>query len=600
MDIVAHEDTSINKGVLLGNSCEGQAHMFSQGIGISAHVRFTKDKRVILAHDTDLSTISHRASKACISDMDFDEVTNTAYQGHHLASLSETLISVPRSIWFNNRRKCDISLNVNILLHVDTDINETREWDSILEKVLAICPEKTVICTNEKAARYLRGKSKTINLCPPFSRLPSSSTDEIEKLVRIYNWIWMEDNEADSVTIATLRKEGFRIILASEGALDEARLEELIDLSPDLLCTTEPQKAREILARHHVTSRQQNSIGKMFNKIHPLTIKQNLVSMRHSALLFILAVIEKKTGKFITFHTRPIYSKDITHAADTLVHTPSVAIVLQGPILKKYDFTLETIRIYKKVYKGLTIIVSTWENEEPIYLKKIREEGVEIVLNKKPAYNGPLNVNYQIVSAKNGVVRAKELGIPYVIKSRTDQRMYNKNILETLHSLTQYFPPSERSGQKKRMVFISNMRKYQPYYLSDTFMFGDTDDVLQYWSVDLVGKDAEYAFFVPEVYFATAFFKSKDWPITWSIKAAWEIYRDCITTIDWSEVDLFWFKYNYFWEHRDYRYTSQHVPSTDYLRFHEWFNIFSDMGNKTIRPGQEDFFRQPPPKKPQP
>jgi hypothetical protein len=596
MDIVAHEDTDIDEGVSLGNSCEGQARMFSQGIGISAYVRFTKDKRVVLARDMDLSVISHGASTARISDIDFDEATNTAWQGNHLASLSETLISIPRSIWFNNRRKRDISLNINIILHIDNNIKENNELDVILEKVLRMCPVNTIICTHEKVARYLRDKSKTINLCCPPSLLTTSTAEEIDKLRRIYNWVWVEDSAARK-TIVELKKNGFRTILVSTKDVSETALERLIDTSPDILCTTQPQLARELSARRIKTKRSSLSALRI---LHPRTIKQKIIDLRYKAFLSILSMIEKKTGKFITFHTRPIYAKDVTHLADTLVDTPSIAIILQGPILKKYDFTLETIRIYKKVYKGLVIIISTWEDEDALYLAKIRDEGVEIVLNKKPSLAGPLNVNMQIISAHNGVKRAKELGVQYVIKSRTDQRMYNKNILETLHNLIQYFPPSDRSGQKKRMLFISNMRKYQPYYLSDTFMFGDTDDVLQYWSTDLVGKDAEYAFFVPEVYFATEFFKSRGWPITWSIKATWEIYRECIITIDWSEVDLFWFKYNYFWEHRDYRYTQQHVPSTDYLRFHEWFNIFNNMENKTVRQGQEEFFRLLPPKKPLP
>ncbi|MBI5003530.1 hypothetical protein HZC00_00335 [Candidatus Kaiserbacteria bacterium] len=330
-------------------------------------------------------------------------------------------------------------------------------------------------------------------------------------------------------------------------------------------------------------------------------IRYLLNKMRHELFLRALAFAERKSGRFITFHTRPIYSKDIVHVADTLVHTPSCAIVLQGPILKKYDFTLETIRTYKKVYPMLTIILSTWEDEDPVYLEKIRDEGIEIVLNKKPAYNGPRNVNMQIVSARNGIKRAKDLGVPYVIKSRTDQRMYNKNIIETLYNLIQYFPPGERSKQNKRIIFGHNTPKYQPYVFSDIFIFGDIDDMVEYWDTDLVEKDAQYPVFIAEMYLAYSYLKRKGWPMTWSIQAMWEIYRECIITIDWTEIDLFWLKYDYFWERHfwehKHRYNQKNTPSTDHLHFHDWFNIYSDMENKVITSQHEGFIRMQVPEK---
>ena len=141
----------------------------------------------------------------------------------------------------------------------------------------------------------------------------------------------------------------------------------------------------------------------------------------------------------MTFRTRPLYSKDITRTADELINAPGCAIILQGPILKKNDFTLETVRIYKKTYPAAVLIVSTWQDEDPECLARLRKAGAEVVLNTKPAFAGTWSINFQTVSARGGIVRAKELGIPYIIKSRTDQRMYAPNVLETLHNLVSYF-----------------------------------------------------------------------------------------------------------------------------------------------------------------
>ncbi len=50
--------------------------------------------------------------------------------------------------------------------------------------------------------------------------------------------------------------------------------------------------------------------------------------------------------------------------------------------------------------------------------------------------------------------------------------MYNKNIFEIMTNLLNYFAPSERSRQRKRLLFTHGGNKYQPYMLPDVFVFG--------------------------------------------------------------------------------------------------------------------------------
>ena len=326
-----------------------------------------------------------------------------------------------------------------------------------------------------------------------------------------------------------------------------------------------------------------------------LNIKNSLKRARVKLFLVALSFFERATGTIITFKTHPLYSKDITAVADDLVDTPQCAIVLQGGIMKKHDFTLETVRTYRKVYPRLTIVVSTWEDEDPIYLDLLRSAGAHVVLNKKPDYFGTWNINLQIVSTKSGIKHAKELGIAYTIKSRTDQRMYERNILETLHNLVSHFPPAPWSGLRKRLIVCHLAYKYYDGYFPDMFMFGDTDDLLEYWDTQLLKKDAVYTGeFFSELYLTYSFRKRKGWPAVDSIQSVWETYRDCAIVMDRNDIDLLWPKYEYFWEQpytRKERYKRM-TPSRKFMNrsFNDWFNIASNIENKVISPIQKETF----------
>ncbi len=324
------------------------------------------------------------------------------------------------------------------------------------------------------------------------------------------------------------------------------------------------------------------------------TLADRFKLLRLKIFFALFHYFERRTGKTVSLHVRPLYAKDITRTADALVSEPSCAIVLQGALMQKYDFTLESVRMYKKVYPSLTVIVSTWEGEDAKSIDRLREAGAEVVLSAKPAYFGTWNINLQIVSARNGIQRAKDLGIEYTIKSRTDQRVYARNILETLCNLVAYFPPATTTGLRKRIVVCHEAYKYYNGYFPDMFMFGDTNDLLDYWSVELLKKGASYGEFFSELYLTYSFCRRKGWHVPDSIRAIRNIYRDCVIVLDWDALDLLWLKYDYFWSRRynhKERYQEMSLAHKFIeVNFAEWFNIFSNGKNKAISPIQEAKF----------
>jgi hypothetical protein len=306
-----------------------------------------------------------------------------------------------------------------------------------------------------------------------------------------------------------------------------------------------------------------------------------LGSRKYKFLMWLLARLEHSTGRLYTIHARPLYAEGLGHTADMLRAHPSCALVLQGALLHTERFTLESVRMYKKMYPHVAIIVSTWEGEDTTALE---HEHVHVLKNKRPEYNGPFNTNLQLVSSRAGIEKAKDLGATYTLKSRTDQRMYNRNIFETMTNLLSHFAPSPRSNQRKRILFATGGDVYRPYLLPDMFVFGDTDDMLEYWSAPLVQVGAPHpgndTIFRPELYLGSTYLAAKGWQLAWTTEQMWEIQRECFISIDWSDIDLYWYKYSRYQEYGE-RKRYRHVQTQELVGFDEWFNIMSNQENKT-------------------
>lgn len=313
---------------------------------------------------------------------------------------------------------------------------------------------------------------------------------------------------------------------------------------------------------------------------------------------FIWNIIKHRHKQFILFRSYPKFSSEIGASHDPLLKFPKIAIVLQGPIDKNEDFTLETVRIYKKIFHdSVKIIISTGEIEDIAYLKKIEKAGAVIVINKKPANPGPANINLQIISAGSGVREAKELGAEYVLKSRTDQRLYAANALEFLYNLIEKF--SARIISTDYITF-----KYTPYSISDMTVFGRIDDMMLYWNPPLDERRPfildrknlpEKDFIknrVAEIYLATEFLKKTGWDLKWTVADYWQALADKFCIIDASSLDLYWHKvaHHKFKENKYWCYDA--VRNTDILSFREWFNIYTNLKNKQKIP--EEALTLPP------
>lgn len=286
-------------------------------------------------------------------------------------------------------------------------------------------------------------------------------------------------------------------------------------------------------------------------------------------------------GDFYNLKNFPIKAKNYQLQSDAYT-IPSLCVVIQGPIVKENDFTLETCKIYKKIFNNSeTIILSTWDTEDKKYLKNFESIGVKVLLSKAPDFAGRANLNYQILSTMKGLEEGEKLGCEYAIKTRTDQRFYSTNLSRDLFNLLKIYPPSPNYNMHSRLVALSfNSFKYRYYGISDMFLFGNTQDMLKYWNSPLDTKKYEeykiikqkdlWQQYCSETYIASHFLKNIGVTPEFTLKHTWKIYKDLFIFIDKEILDMYWPKYT----NLDSRWRLFRPNMLEEMRHSDWLNLY--------------------------
>jgi WavE lipopolysaccharide synthesis len=303
-----------------------------------------------------------------------------------------------------------------------------------------------------------------------------------------------------------------------------------------------------------------------------------------------VGLYERLSGNFLTLTIRPKQASGVHLMVHRYPSLPRMAIVLQGPIEHKDNFTLETVKLYRSILPDTLIIVSTWSTE-PAHLRTTLEEaGATVVCSTPPANRGPRNINYQIISTRAGIEHAQSMGAMYVCKSRTDQRLYAPQSLVFLYSLLQQFPyTAPYSEQKERIAICSHETlKYRLYGATDQLMFGTIADMSLYWNAPLDEREAgvgngvqtlrEFArSCICESYLEINFLKKIRRKIEWNLEDSWEIYADHFIIAEKRALDLYWPKHTPYLEERFALYSEQ---TTRYLTFRDWILLYNKQVNE--------------------
>lgn len=316
-------------------------------------------------------------------------------------------------------------------------------------------------------------------------------------------------------------------------------------------------------------------------------------SMLDSILLFILKLKEEKEDAFYTIHKRPKRAFGVSAHLIKYEEKQNTAIVMQGQIITSNNFILETTALYKKNFPNTTLILSTWVGEDEDTIKKIKRNGWIVIQNEKPAYSGHYNINYQLTSSINGIRAAKEQGAEYVLKTRTDQRIYNPNAIRLLHSFDKLYPPHKDSKQTRRLI-VPNVGtfKYRPYGIGDMIMFGHIDDMLLYWGAEHdMRSDTlnRYPTVIEiaqirktEVYLCTEYVKKLGQPLIWTLDNSWKVFGKYFCVFDHPLLDMFWYKYEVHEEFRFHYYDK--VRTHQVMQYYEWIACHENTYNPSTLP----------------
>ena len=284
---------------------------------------------------------------------------------------------------------------------------------------------------------------------------------------------------------------------------------------------------------------------------------------------------------FRTYPKEPVASSVAVNSAKPAEN--SIAIVMQGPVVTRDDLTLQTIQLYRQSMPTLPLIVSTWDSLQPDLKSAIESLGATVVTGALPSDPGPHSLNYQIASTHRGLLAAKEAGCRHVLKTRTDNRIHLADPCQFMMSLLENFPVAETANQKMRFVVADfATRLYVPYHPSDMLMFGDVDDMIQYWDATLCEPGMrfqvrdQYAEMLaeptPEVVLCRRYLQRMNEPVEGTLADWWKVLAERFVVIDRAMLDWFWPKYDYHVGHR--LETTVDIGNMATCHFAQWLQIY--------------------------
>jgi hypothetical protein len=300
-----------------------------------------------------------------------------------------------------------------------------------------------------------------------------------------------------------------------------------------------------------------------------------------------LRLVGEPDDAVLTLHRRPLAASGVGTRGDAGASTADVGVVLQGPV-GDAAFLGDTLRIYRRHFADATLVVSTWEGEEAAVAAGCRDVGAVVVTSAPPANAGVMNVNRQIVSTRAGIAACRIRGCRTILKSRTDQRCYAPHMLQFLQGLLRRFPPAPPARQRARIIVKSiGTYRFSLYGLTDMFLFGDAEDLHDFWSIPFQAPLDDDAFngklddlalvrFLPEVYLTTGFLARVGHEPRWTLEDSWRVIRDRFLVVDDTALDLVWTKYPTWREASAMRYEDTLQPTTP-LTFADWI-VLQDLG----------------------
>ena len=298
---------------------------------------------------------------------------------------------------------------------------------------------------------------------------------------------------------------------------------------------------------------------------------------------FLFKIIELFTPNFYEFK---VYKKsDVCNKKTPNSHS-NICVLMQGPLIEKKNFTFESLKWYKNCNPDISIIFSTWNSQNQNTIKRLRNLGIYVIENDLPKVKGVVNINLQIISTNSGLKFAEHKNFQYVLKTRSDQRIYEyKFIFSFFLNILKVFPIDENDNLKNRLIISSlNTYKNRLYGISDMFMFGRLCDMKLFWDISLqpqisipieINNFYYISYGLGEGAFVMDFFSKINFKPKWTSEDSALFYSKYFYVVDKESIGHFWYKYK---RHDGFNYFYDEVKSIFFTRvnFSDWFNDYSN------------------------
>ena len=305
--------------------------------------------------------------------------------------------------------------------------------------------------------------------------------------------------------------------------------------------------------------------------------------------------LETKT-EYVSYRIMP-KDTSVIPVLDGLKQSQSFAIVMQGPLCKKDNMTVNSIKFYKKIYPLAKIIVSTWNDESEEDIIDLVKLGATVVQSEKPNCSGIMNVNYQLKTSLAGVKKAYEMGCEFAVKTRTDQHICKPFIFDSMISAIKLFPGGNRQKGRIATLGVCSGGMFIPYHTCDFLYLGYTEDLLNLFSAPFDCRDYNKMLpnqdlnrsrrensekmYPPEIYilkhYCIEFLKLSGED---TVKEHWNVTKNYLICYGMNDVDLMWNKYDRLYNlnfHCSSYFNGEDSSQKLYTMcfdFFNWFNLY--------------------------
>jgi len=283
MIILTHRGLEASKEKFFTESSyEAFANHLQRGFGVEFDINFTKDKRIIIFHDNDLERITGGKDKRLFQQMMFSEVKEIRIRGNRIADFDELMnLIIKNKSSFNSLH---LKGKFQKKEYLDILLGFLFQYRNYLERLL-------IFDVKVETARYLKRKIPQLILAPSvahpydierYNTCVGGTLIKIEEAIKnrsLFEWVWLDEWDRSArygrtkklysvYNFNKLRKYGFKIALVSpelhktspgllggeshQDAKDYKtlfkRMEEIVALEPDAICTDWPDYIKHLIA----------------------------------------------------------------------------------------------------------------------------------------------------------------------------------------------------------------------------------------------------------------------------------------------------------------------------------------------------------------